>query len=198
MAKRAFDLLVALVALVALSPLMAVVALAVRLESPGPVIFRQRRVGKDGRLFTVYKFRTLPWESKAGVSASVPQVADFDTYVFDPLYGGKRYTRIGRLLRSASIDELPNLINVLRGDMSIVGPRPEVPDLVTQYPPEYERRHTVRPGITGLAQVSGRGELTYEETMLYDLDYVDTHSLGRDLMILARTVSAVLSRRGAH
>ena len=198
MAKRAFDLLVASAALVALSPLMAVVALAVRLESPGPVIFRQPRVGKDGKLFTVYKFRTLPWESNAGPSTPVPQVADFSTYVFDPLHGGKRYTRIGRFLRSASIDELPNLINVLRGDMSVVGPRPEVPELVAQYPPEYERRHTVRPGITGLAQVSGRGELTYEETMLYDLDYVDTHSLGRDLMILARTVSAVLSRRGAH
>ncbi len=198
MAKRAFDLLVAMVALVALSPLMAVVALAVRLESPGPVIFRQPRVGKDGRLFTVYKFRTLPWESNAGASASVPQVADFSTYVFDPLHGGRRYTRIGRLLRSASIDELPNVINVLRGEMSIVGPRPEVPELVAQYPPEYERRHTVRPGITGLAQVSGRGELTYEETMLYDLDYVDAHSLGRDLTILARTVPAVLSRRGAH
>ena len=198
MAKRAFDLLVASAALVALSPLMAVVALAVRLESPGPVIFRQPRAGKDGKLFTVYKFRTLPWESNAGASAPVPQVADFSTYVFDPLYGGKRYTRIGRFLRTASIDELPNLINVLRGEMSIVGPRPEVPELVAQYPPDYRRRHTVRPGITGLAQVSGRGELTYEETMLYDLDYVDTHSLGRDLMILARTVSAVLSRRGAH
>ncbi len=198
MAKRAFDLLVAAAALIALSPLMAVVALAVRLESPGPVVFRQPRVGKGGRLFTVYKFRTLPWESNAGASPPVPQVADFNTYVFDPLYGGKRYTRIGRLLRSASLDELPNLINVLRGDMAIVGPRPEVPELVAQYPREYERRHNVRPGITGLAQVSGRGELTYEETMLYDLDYVDTHTLGRDLMILARTVPAVLSRRGAH
>jgi lipopolysaccharide/colanic/teichoic acid biosynthesis glycosyltransferase len=118
--------------------------------------------------------------------------------VFDPLYGGKQYTRVGRFLRSASLDELPNLLNVLRGDMSIVGPRPEVPELVEQYLPEYHRRHDVRPGVTGLAQVSGRGSLTYEETMAYDLRYVDTHSFVGDLAILARTIPTVLSRKGAR
>jgi lipopolysaccharide/colanic/teichoic acid biosynthesis glycosyltransferase len=128
----------------------------------------------------------------------VPRVADFSSYVFDPLEGGRQYTRMGRLLRSTSLDELPNLVNVLRGDMSIVGPRPEVPELVEQYLPEYHRRHSVRPGITGLAQVSGRGRLTYEETMDYDLQYVDDHSFVRDLAILARTVPTVLSRRGAQ
>ena len=199
MVKRAFDLLLVVAALVVLMPVMAVVAVAVKLESPGPVFFRQQRVGKEGTRFTVYKFRTMPWEPHATPSTPVaPRVADFATYVFDPLYGGKRYTRIGGFLRATSIDELPNLINVLRGEMSIVGPRPEVPELVAQYPPDYRRRHTVRPGITGLAQVSGRGELTYDETMLYDLNYVDAHSLLRDLTILARTVPAVLSRRGAH
>lgn len=199
MLQRAFDLVVAAAALVALSPLMAAVALAVKLESPGPIVFRQRRVGKDGRVFTVYKFRTMRTEGEpAGASPPVPQVSDFSAYVFDPLYGGKQHTRIGGFMRSASLDELPNLINVLRGEMSVVGPRPEVPELVAQYPPEYERRHTVRPGITGLAQVRGRGGLTYEETMLYDLDYVDDHSLLRDLIILARTLPAVLSREGAR
>ena len=198
--KRAFDLLVAGAALVVLSPVMVVLALLVRLESPGPVLFRQPRIGKGGGLFTVLKFRTMRVDPQRPNDASVPvpQVSDFGSYVFDPLYGGKQYTRIGRFLRSASLDELPNLVNVLRGDMSIVGPRPEVPELVEQYLPEFHRRHDLRPGITGLAQVSGRGALTYEETMDYDLEYVDDHSLSRDLMILARTLPVVIGRKGAR
>jgi len=109
-----------------------------------------------------------------------------------------RVTKVGKFMRRWSLDELPNLINVLRGEMSIVGPRPEVPELVDQYLPDYRRRHNVRPGITGLAQVSGRGSLTYEQTMLYDLQYVDEHSPFRDLIILAKTVPAVLSRKGVQ
>lgn len=199
MLKRAFDLLVALVALVALSPLVAAVALLVRLESPGSVLFRQPRVGKGGKIFTMYKFRTMPANpGEDDGSTPVPQVADFREYVFDPLYGDRRYTRIGGLLRSTSLDELPNLLNVLLGHMSIVGPRPEVQELVAQYPPEYQRRHSVRPGITGLAQVSGRGSLTYHDTMLYDLEYVDHHSFLQDLAILVRTVPTVFSRKGAR
>ncbi len=199
MLKRAFDLVVGTAALVVLSPVMVGTALAVRLESPGPVFFRQQRVGKDGRPFTMYKFRTMP-DNPAAADAppSVPQVSDFKTYVFDPLYGDKKYTRIGGFMRSTSLDELPNLFNVLRGDMSIVGPRPEVPGLVDQFPSEYHRRHKVRPGITGLAQVSGRGTLTYHETILYDLDYADSHSVLQDVAILLRTVPTVLSRRGAR
>lgn len=198
--KRAFDIAVAGATLIAFSPLIAAVAIAVKLESPGPVIFRQPRVGKDGALFSMLKFRTMRSDPQdAGdSSAPVPQVSDFSSYVFDPLYGGKQYTRLGRLMRSTSIDELPNLINVLRGEMSIVGPRPDVPELVAQYPAEYQRRHSVRPGITGLAQINGRSSLTYEEMMLYDLEYVDHHSLLRDLVILAKTLSAVLSQRGAR
>jgi lipopolysaccharide/colanic/teichoic acid biosynthesis glycosyltransferase len=196
--KRAFDIVVAAMVLLLLSPLIVVVALAVRLESPGPVFFRQPRVGKDDKPFTMYKFRTMRPDAHGRQEIVVPQVADFSRYVFDPLEGGRQYTRMGRLLRSTSLDELPNLVNVLRGDMSIVGPRPEVPELVEQYLPEYHRRHSVRPGITGLAQVNGRGRLTYEETMDYDLQYVDDHSFVRDLAILARTVPTVLSRRGAQ
>ena len=197
MLKRAFDLLVAGVALVVLSPLMAAVGLIVKLESPGPVLFRQSRVGRGGRPFTMYKFRTMPANPQEA-SSPVPQVSDFADYVFDPLYGGKRYTRVGGLLRAASLDELPNLFNVLRGDLSIVGPRPEVPELVAQYPPEFQRRHAVRPGITGLAQVNGRGDLTYQEAMVYDLEYVEQHSFLRDVAILLQTVPTVLGRRGAR
>jgi len=196
--KRAFGIVVAATVLLLLSPLIVVVALVVRLESPGPIFFRQPRVGKGGKPFTMYKFRTMRPDAQGRQEIVVPEVADFSRYVFDPLEGGRQYTRIGRLLRSTSLDELPNLANVLRGDMSIVGPRPEVPELVEQYLPEYHRRHNVRPGITGLAQVSGRGGLTYEETMDYDLQYVDDHSFVRDLAILARTVPTVLSRRGAQ
>lgn len=197
--KRAFDIVVAGATLIALSPLIAAFAIAVKLESPGPVIFRQQRVGKNGAAFWMLKFRTMRSDPQdAGGSSPVPQVSDFSSYVFDPLYGGKQYTRIGRFMRSTSIDELPNLINVLRGEMSIVGPRPDVPELVAQYPAEYQRRHSVRPGITGLAQINGRSSLTYEEMMLYDLEYVDHHSLLRDLVILAKTLPAVLSQRGAR
>ncbi len=196
MLKRAFDAAVSGALLVVLAPVLALVAVLVRLESPGPVLFSQPRVGKGGTLFTMYKFRTMPWNPDA--ASSVPQVSDFKSYVFDPLHSGSRYTRIGRFLRSTSLDELPNLCNVLRGDMSIVGPRPEVPGLVEQFPPEYLPRHNVRPGITGLAQVSGRGLLTYHETILYDLEYVEQHSLLRDFAILVRTVPTVLSRQGAR
>jgi lipopolysaccharide/colanic/teichoic acid biosynthesis glycosyltransferase len=196
--KRAFDIVVAATVLLVLSPVIIVLAIVVRLESPGAVFFSQQRVGKGGKLFTIHKFRTMRPDAKGRQEIVVPQVSDFSSYVFDPLEGGRQYTRIGKLLRSTSLDELPNLFNVLRGDMSIIGPRPEVPELVEQYKPEYLRRHDVRPGITGLAQVSGRGSLTYEETMHYDLQYVDDHSFVRDLAILARTVPTVLSRRGAQ
>ena len=198
MLKRAFDLLAAGLALLVLAPVLAALALLVRLESPGPVLFRQPRAGKGGKPFTMYKFRTMRVDETGEGGPAVPQVSDFKSYVFDPLYGGKQYTRIGKFLRSTSLDELLNLLNVLRGDMSFVGPRPEVPELVEQYLPQYHRRHNVRPGITGLAQVSGRGSLTYEEAMHYDLEYVDDHSFVRDLAILARTVPTVLSRKGAR
>ena len=198
MLKRAFDIAVAATVLLLLAPVIIILAFVVRLESPGPVLFSQQRVGRGGKRFTIYKFRTMRPDAQGRNEIVVPRVCDFSEYVFDPLHGGKQYTRIGRLLRSTSLDELPNLVNVLRGDMSIVGPRPEVPELVDQYQPDYHRRHNVKPGITGLAQISGRGGLTYEETMHYDLQYVDDHSFVRDLAILARTVPTVLSRRGAQ
>jgi lipopolysaccharide/colanic/teichoic acid biosynthesis glycosyltransferase len=120
----------------------------------------------------------------------------FRTFVFDT--PTSRLTRVGRLLRATSLDELPNFWNVLKGDMRLVGPRPEIPELVSQYPPEYHDRHNVKPGITGLAQINGRADLTYEETMQYDLKYVQNHSILGDLSIIAKTLPAVLSRRGAR
>ena len=196
--KRIFDVLFATAALLAFWPLLVILAIVVMLESPGPILFRQRRIGMGEKPFQVLKFRTMRSTPGDQESTPVPDVADFSEYVFDPLYGGKKYTRIGHFLRTTSLDELPNLINVLRGEMSIVGPRPEVPELVEQYLPDYRRRHDVRPGMTGLSQINGRGSLTYEQTMLYDLQYVDEHSPFGDLMILAKTVPAVLSRKGVQ
>lgn len=200
MLGRLFDIAVALVGLVVLSPVMLAIAVLIKLDSRGPVLFSQTRVGYKGRPFKVYKFRTLvhsedDWTPN-GLEA-MPVIDDFKTFVFNP-FSSRPTTRVGRFLRATSLDELPNLLNVLRGEMRLVGPRPEVPELVAQYPPEYHRRHDVKPGVTGLAQVSGRGDLTYHETMVYDLDYVANHSWRRDLEILARTIPVVLRRKGAR
>ncbi len=201
MATRLFDFVGALVLLVVTAPVMLVVAALIRLDSRGTILFRQVRVGQRGRAFTMYKFRTLIHSDESATPNGlepVPRVDDFKTFVFNPFGGGRTTTRVGKYLRLTSLDELPNLLNVLKGDMRLVGPRPELPELVVQYPREYQLRHEVKPGITGLAQVSGRGDLTYHETMLYDLEYVRNHSLRRDLSILARTVPVMLSRRGAR
>jgi lipopolysaccharide/colanic/teichoic acid biosynthesis glycosyltransferase len=173
-----------------------IIALAIRLDSSGPVIFSQKRVGYKGRKFTFYKYRTMSHEGHRPYETPKLEPVHFKTFVF--VTPTSRLTRVGRFLRATSLDELPNFWNVLRGDMRIVGPRPEIPELVEQYPPEYHRRHDVKPGITGLAQVSGRADLTYEETMNYDLDYVNNHSLARDLAILAKTLPVVIARKGAR
>lgn len=198
---RLFDFAGALLLLIVTAPVMLIVAALIKLDSRGPILFRQIRVGHRGRPFTMYKFRTLVHSDDPATPnglETVPRVEDFKAFVFDPFGGGRTTTRVGKYLRLTSLDELPNLLNVLKGDMRLVGPRPELPELVVQYPPEYRIRHEVKPGITGLAQVSGRGDLTYHETMLYDLEYVRNHSLRRDLSILVRTVSVILSRRGAR
>jgi lipopolysaccharide/colanic/teichoic acid biosynthesis glycosyltransferase len=198
---RAFDLASALLLLIVTAPVMLIAAVLIKLDSRGPILFKQTRVGHRGRPFTMYKFRTLVHSDDHATADGlepVPLVEDFKTFVFDPFAGGRSTTRVGKFLRLTSLDELPNLLNVLKGEMRLVGPRPEVPELVVQYPPEYQRRHDVKPGMTGLAQVSGRGDLTYHETMLYDLEYVRNHSLQRDLSILARTLPVLLSRRGAR
>ncbi len=181
---RAFDIAVAALALVALSPVLLIAAVAVKLGSRGPVIYRQRRVGKDGAEFELLKMRTMVEGSDpVGVGAVVTRD--------DP-----RVTRAGRFLRRSSLDELPNLVNVLRGEMAIVGPRPTIPAQVAGYTPRQHRRHEVRPGITGWAQVRGRAGIPWEERIELDVWYIDHRSPWLDLRILARTVWLLVTGRG--
>ena len=177
-------------------PALLVVGLLVRLDSPGPAIYRQQRVGRDGRLFTMYKFRSM---STSADDELVHLVAfnEADGVLFK-IQHDPRITRIGGWLRRSSLDELPQLWNVVRGDMSLVGPRPALPEEVARYDVDPRRRLVVKPGITGLWQVSGRSDLSWAESVRLDVRYVDNWSLGLDLSILARTVRAVLGHRGAY
>ena len=181
--KRFVDLLVSAVALVVLSPVLAVVALLVRAKLGSPVIFQQQRPGKDGRIFTLYKFRTM----RDAESAAADTLVATDS---------ERLTSFGRRLRSTSLDELPELYNVLAGDMSIVGPRPLLPEYLDRYNSEQARRHEVRPGITGWAQVNGRNAVSWNERFKMDVWYVDHRSFLLDTRILFKTISAVASREG--
>lgn len=181
---RAFDVLTAAIALVALSPVLAIAAIAIKLGSPGPVLYRQRRVGLDGREFELLKLRTMVQGSDpVGIGTAVTQE--------DP-----RVTSAGRFLRRTSLDEIPNLVNVLRGEMAIVGPRPTIPAQVEDYTPRQRRRHEVRPGLTGWAQVKGRAGIPWEERIELDVEYVDRRSLSLDLSILIRTVGLLATGRG--
>ncbi|MFG1824680.1 sugar transferase [Microbispora bryophytorum] len=192
--KGVFDRLVAAAALVVLAPLLAAVAVAVRVSGPGPVLFRQRRVGRDGVEFTILKFRTMRRDAEA---RKVELVSDADGVLFkvrrDP-----RVTPLGAALRRYSLDELPQLFNVLRGDMSLVGPRPPLPEEVARYGDDVRRRLVVRPGMTGLWQVNGRSDLSWEESVRLDLRYVENWSLMLDLQILWKTWSAVAGGAGAY
>ncbi len=196
-AKRWMDLVLAVLALAVLWPIWVLACLLVRLDSPGPILLRQRRVGKDGRLFTFYKFRTLAWGEEDDLNDRLPR-GDLSRQLLSPPGPNPRAGAIGRVLRATTVDELPQLLNVVRGDMSLVGPRPDLPEIVARWPPHYLERHRVRPGMTGLAQVNGRSDLTYEEKIRYDLDYVRYHPLRRDMEILWRTLWLVLSKRGAR
>lgn len=193
---RALDILVSILGLLAFVITYPIIAIAIKLDSRGPVIYSQKRVGLNGKPFTFYKYRSMSHDGHRPYETPKLDHEHFRTFVY--ITPTSRLTRVGRFLRATSLDELPNFWNVFKGDMRLVGPRPEIPELVEQYPPEYHRRHLVKPGITGLAQISGRADLTYEETINYDLDYVRNHSLGRDLNILWKTLPAVISRRGAR
>jgi lipopolysaccharide/colanic/teichoic acid biosynthesis glycosyltransferase len=182
--KRIADVAASVVALVVLSPVFAVVALAVRLALGSPVIFRQQRPGKDGRIFTLYKFRTM--RDAAPGSTGVEAVAS----------DAARLTPFGRRLRATSLDELPGLVNVLKGDMSVVGPRPLLPEYLDRYNEQQARRHEVRPGITGWAQVNGRNAVSWDERFEMDVWYVDHRSLALDARILLRSFSALTSGEG--
>ena len=185
-ASRALDLLVASVALVLAAPLLALAAILIKLESRGPVFYRQRRVGRGGEPFELWKLRTMVPGAEA-MGAGI--------YVVE---GDPRITRTGRLLRRFSLDELPNLVNVLRGQMAIVGPRPTVQEQVDRYTERQRRRLEVRPGITGRAQINGRASLPWPERIELDVWYVEHRSLRLDLRILARTVRMLVTGHGLY
>jgi exopolysaccharide biosynthesis polyprenyl glycosylphosphotransferase len=194
--KSAFDRTVACVALVLLAPLLAAIAVAIRAGSSGPALFKQTRVGRDGREFTVLKFRTMVADAERR-KAELAGCNDHDGVLFK-LRKDPRVTRIGVWLRRYSLDELPQLMNVIWGDMSLVGPRPPLPEEVVQYGDDVRRRLVVRPGMTGLWQVSGRADLSWEESVRLDLRYVENWSLTLDLQILWKTWSAVARGSGAY
>jgi lipopolysaccharide/colanic/teichoic acid biosynthesis glycosyltransferase len=195
-AKRVLDVLLVVFGLLAIWPLLVFVAIAIKLDSRGPVFFVQSRVGQDGRLFGMVKFRSMVANAEA-LRAAVLASSDRDGICFkakdDP-----RITRLGHLLRRTSLDELPQLWNVLIGQMSLVGPRPALQLEVAAYPAHAMERLNVLPGITGLWQVSGRADLSFDDMVALDVDYVRNHGVRRDIGILWRTVGVVASGRGAY
>ena len=195
--RRMIEIPVAALALLVGMPLLVIVAVWIRRGTPGPALFFQERVGLGGRTFRFVKFRTMYADAKT----RFPELYAYDyapgedfkfKIVDDP-----RVTPQGEILRKLTVDELPNFWNVLTGDMALVGPRPEVPGMLKHYSPAARRKFSVRPGVTGLAQIRGRGDLTFADTVKYDLEYVDRRSLRGDISILLATISAVILRRGA-
>jgi len=184
--KRAFDVTIALAGSIVAAPVIALLSIAIRLESPGRAIYRQTRVGRGGELFSIYKLRTMVRGAEfTGAGLAIQE-------------GDDRITRVGNLLRRYSLDELPNLWNVVRGEMSIVGPRPTLQVQVEQYSERQRGRLEVKPGITGWAQVNGRASLPWSERIELDLWYVEHRSLALDLKIVARTVEMVLNGKGLY
>jgi lipopolysaccharide/colanic/teichoic acid biosynthesis glycosyltransferase len=179
--KRPMDFVLSLLALIVLSPVLIAVAILVRIKLGSPVIFRQKRPGLNEKIFTMYKFRTMTDEKDESGTLLPDQV---------------RLTRFGKWLRSTSLDELPELVNILKGDMSIVGPRPLLVEYLPLYSMEQKRRHLVRPGLTGLAQVNGRNAISWEEKFELDVKYVDSLNLATDVQIVVQTVKSVLRREG--
>ncbi len=196
-AKAALDYGLAAVALVLLAPVLLAVAVAVKATSPGPVLHRQERVGRHGHVFRMHKFRSM----RVGAERELPALGELNEHAGAPLFKMRddpRVTGVGKVLRRWSLDELPQLLDVLAGSMSMVGPRPPLLSEVERYEDDVRRRLLVKPGITGLWQVSGRSDLSWEETVRTDLSYVENWHLGLDLRIIARTLGAVLSRSGAY
>jgi undecaprenyl phosphate N,N'-diacetylbacillosamine 1-phosphate transferase len=178
--KRIFDFVFALILLIVLSPIMLLAAIAIKLDSHGPVLFKQERPGKDEKIFTIYKFRTM----RVDTEKDGKRLSDFE-----------RMTKVGSFLRKTSIDELPQLFNILKGEMSFIGPRPLLVEYLDYYTAEQRRRHEVMPGVSGWAQVNGRNAISWEEKFKLDVWYVDNISLILDLKILLMTVCKVLKRK---
>lgn len=179
--KRILDIILSIIALLILWPIIAVVAILVKIKIGTPIIFKQKRPGKDGVIFTLYKFRTMTDEIDAMGELLPDEV---------------RLKKFGKFLRSTSLDELPELINILKGEMSFVGPRPLLVEYLELYNEEQNRRHEVRPGLTGLAQINGRNDTTWEDRLKYDVEYVDNISFKKDVLIILKTIKLVFSRKG--
>ena len=200
--KRLIDFAISSIMMIFAAPIMLIVALAIRLDSPGPIIFRQTRIGKDHRPFTFYKFRSMYHKSdcavhqqfiKGLINGEAPKGAC--TY---KLAADKRITRVGKFIRKTSLDELPQLFNIIKGDMSMVGPRPPIPYEVAEYKDWHHRRLTVTPGLTGYWQVRGRSSVAFDDMVKMDITYVEQRSLLLDMVLFFQTIPAVLSGRGAR
>ena len=194
--KRVFDVIVSAAAIVVLAPVMLAIGLAVRLSSRGPALFKQVRAGRNGEPFTILKFRTMCRDAEERIN-EVISPDELDEPMFK-LRHDPRVTKVGRVLRRTSLDELPQLLNVLRGDMSLVGPRPEEMWLVERYGETQRFRLQMRPGLTGPMQVHGRGELNFQERLAVEREYVENYSLRKDLKILLRTISIIWRGPGAY
>jgi exopolysaccharide biosynthesis polyprenyl glycosylphosphotransferase len=194
--KRLLDIVVASFALVFVSPVLLITAILIRLDSPGPILFRQTRVGKWGKHFTCLKFRSMYVDAEQR-KRDLMALNEADGPVFK-LKNDPRVTRVGSVIRKLSVDELPQLFNVLRGDMSLVGPRPALPSEVSRYTYDQQRRLHAIPGITGLQQVSGRSDISFQRWVELDLQYITQQSLWKDIEILLKTIPAVLFSRGAY
>ncbi|GAG38730.1 unnamed protein product, partial [marine sediment metagenome] len=184
--KRAIDILVSVAGLGLLFPLYVVLGLLIKLDSKGPVLFKQQRVGKDRRLFNIYKFRTMVQDAENKGKGYLIEKNDF------------RITRLGEFLRRYSLDETPQFLNIIRGQMSLVGPRPTLKYQVDQYTQRQLIRLKVRPGVTGLAQIQGRNELSWPERIEYDIKYIETWSLWRDFVIVLKTIGTVIGRKDIY
>ena len=195
--KTVVDVTCASLGILVLSPVFLVCAAVIRLESPGPVIFKQKRIGRDGRPFNVYKFRSMYIDAEQRRQELLKANESKDGVIFK-MQKDPRVTRFGRFIRKFSIDELPQLFNVVVGDMSLVGPRPPLPSEVAEYTLEDRKRLTVKPGITCIWQVSGRSDIPFRQQVALDKEYIMSRSLWRDLWILLKTVPAVLTGKGAY
>lgn len=193
--KRISDIILSFIGIIVLSPVYLIVAIAIKLDSKGPVIFKQIRVGRNEKNFIIFKFRTMEVSAEEKRTLNIDP-ENMDAFVFQSK-SDSRITKVGKFLRSSSLDELPQLFNVLFGTMSLVGPRPEIPEVVQYYPKAYYQRLLVLPGITGLAQIKGRGEIELGKTIFYDLTYINNFSIGFDVKILVDTVFKVFKKEGA-